>query len=150
MAEKKGGRLSAFIVGALAGAIGGLLYAPRAGKETREEVRRRAEEFVEQGRESYAEQSDWMRKMASDQAEQLRTRIETTRERLKSSIEAAGDAAQEGLRVATGMSEQVIERAADAATAATQVVSEGSPVELEPKNAKSHSGEAEEGENVSE
>lgn len=142
----KGSRFSAFIIGTLLGAIGGLLYAPKSGKETREELKSRAEEMLEQSKESYTGQTDWVRKVAMDQADQLRNRIEATRERLKTSIEAAGTAAHESVNAATDLGEQAVDRAADIAKSATKVVvleeegpaeeAEVTPIESKPKRPK--------------
>ncbi len=41
----KGSNVAAFLIGALAGGITALLYAPQSGKKTRQQVR----EFIDEG-----------------------------------------------------------------------------------------------------
>jgi len=49
MGEKEGGNsfLIGFIIGAIAGTAIGILYAPKAGKETREMLKEKANELKE-------------------------------------------------------------------------------------------------------
>jgi gas vesicle protein len=44
-----------FIVGTLGGVVLGILYAPKSGKETREELRKSTEELFEKAKERYEE-----------------------------------------------------------------------------------------------
>jgi gas vesicle protein len=78
-----------FIVGAIAGAVAGLLLAPKSGRETREQL------FGESG---VGRQVDRIRDAigagkdsAADQNEVLRRKIEETRARLRSQMDAEGD-----------------------------------------------------------
>jgi len=43
------------VVGAIAGAVTGLLFAPKSGKETREEIKKLALELGDKGRDAYME-----------------------------------------------------------------------------------------------
>ena len=61
MSKHKGGFFIAGLVGALAGAIGGLLLAPKSGKETRKDIA----------------------KLASDIAKRIKTETSETKERVK-------------------------------------------------------------------
>ena len=42
-----------FLVGGLIGAIMALLYAPKSGKETREDISKKTEEFAQRAKEEY-------------------------------------------------------------------------------------------------
>jgi gas vesicle protein len=77
------------VVGIVAGAVAGLLLAPKSGKETREQL------F---GQGGIGGQVDRIRgaigagkDSAADQNEALRRKIEETRERLRSQMDAAGN-----------------------------------------------------------
>jgi gas vesicle protein len=81
-------RRGGFIFGALAGAVAGLMLAPRSGKETREQL------FGEGG---FGSQVDRVKgalgagkDSAADQSEALKRKIEETRERLRQQV-AEGD-----------------------------------------------------------
>ena len=73
-------RRGGFIFGALAGAVAGLMLAPRSGKETRSQLKG----ALGAGKDS-----------AADQSEALKRKIEETRERLRQQV-AEGDDAPAG------------------------------------------------------
>ena len=84
-------RRGGFIFGALAGAVAGLMLAPRSGKETRAQL------FGEGG---FGSQVDRVKgalgagkDSAADQSEALKRKIEETRERLRQQV---GDDAPAG------------------------------------------------------
>lgn len=79
----KSSRRGGFLIGTLAGAVLGLLFAPRPGRETREML------FGEGGLD-FAAQKDRLksalgagRESAADQSDALRRKIEETRARLR-------------------------------------------------------------------
>jgi len=83
-------RRGGFVVGAVAGAVAGLLLAPRSGKETRAQLL---------GEGGFGGQVDRVRgalgagkDSAADQSEALRRKIEETRERLRQQVAEADDA----------------------------------------------------------
>ncbi|MBC7185430.1 MAG: YtxH domain-containing protein [Calditrichaeota bacterium] len=54
--NKEGGAfLKGFLIGGAVGAIIALLYAPKSGKETREDIKKRTEEFLEEADRELAE-----------------------------------------------------------------------------------------------
>ena len=53
-------RLRTFVLGGIAGALAGILFAPRSGKEFRGSIASRAGEARERGRESYFEAQERM------------------------------------------------------------------------------------------
>ncbi len=83
-------RRGGFIFGALAGAVAGLMLAPRSGKETRAQL------FGEGG---FGGQVDRVKgalgagkDSAADQSEALKRKIEETRERLRQQVAEGDDA----------------------------------------------------------
>ncbi|HDQ04278.1 MAG TPA: YtxH domain-containing protein [Deltaproteobacteria bacterium] len=53
MSQDGGDFLKGLIFGGLAGAIIGILYAPRSGRETREELTHKADELIARAKEEY-------------------------------------------------------------------------------------------------
>lgn len=51
--SEKGDFVAGLIVGGLVGAVIGILYAPKSGKETREEIGRKADELLTKAKEEY-------------------------------------------------------------------------------------------------
>jgi gas vesicle protein len=83
-----------FLVGAIAGAVIGLLLAPKSGKETREQL------FGEGGIGSQVDRlKDAVgagKDSAADQSEALKRKIEETRERLRQQMDVGGEDAPGG------------------------------------------------------
>jgi gas vesicle protein len=80
--------IKGFIIGGLIGAALGILYAPRSGKETREEIRHSTEELLQKAKEQYEEACRKIEKTASREKE-LYVR---KKERLKKALEAGAKA----------------------------------------------------------
>jgi gas vesicle protein len=53
MSEKSGDLLKGLFIGGLIGVVLGILFAPKSGKETREDIIRKTDEFLEQAKEGY-------------------------------------------------------------------------------------------------
>ncbi len=88
MADSK---LPYFIMGAGIGAALGILLAPKPGEETREDLRRRADE----GREYVRRRSGELREHAGEIIEQGRELVDAQREQLNSALEAGRKAYRE-------------------------------------------------------
>jgi gas vesicle protein len=80
-----------FLAGLGFGAIAGVLYAPRAGDETRQALRSRAEE----GREFVRERARQAREQAAGWAERGREVLSQQKEQFRSAYEAGRQAYQE-------------------------------------------------------
>ena len=83
--KKRGG----FLFGAIAGAVAGLLLAPKSGRETREQL------FGQGGIGTQVDRIKGAigagKDSAAGQNEELRRKIEETRERLRSQMDAGGN-----------------------------------------------------------
>ncbi len=55
-----GGFVNGLVLGALAGAVLGLLYAPVPGEKTRKKVKKATEALSEKGQEVWEEASEWV------------------------------------------------------------------------------------------
>jgi gas vesicle protein len=87
MSDRDGNSLVWFLAGLGLGAVVGVLYAPRAGSETREVLRARAEEGREymrsRAREAREQASEWVdrgRDVVGQQKEQFRAAYEAGRQ----------------------------------------------------------------------
>ncbi len=89
--DRDGGSLSAFLFGAVVGAGLALLLAPRTGKETRELLKEKGEEFTKRAKESMGES----RERADDFIQKGREFVEAQSERLVSAFEAGKEAMRE-------------------------------------------------------
>ena len=87
MSDRDGSSLIWFLAGLGLGAAAGILYAPRSGNETREQLRARADEGREyvknrarEAREQAAQWADKGRDVVSQQKEQFRAAYEAGRQ----------------------------------------------------------------------
>jgi gas vesicle protein len=53
MSERNGDLLKGLLIGGLIGVVVGILYAPRSGKETRENIARTTEELLSRAKDEY-------------------------------------------------------------------------------------------------
>ena len=53
MSEKNGDLLKGLLIGGLIGVIAGILYAPKSGKETREDIARTTDDLLYRARDEY-------------------------------------------------------------------------------------------------
>jgi gas vesicle protein len=83
-------RLTTFVLGGIAGALAGILLAPKSGKELRGSVAARAGEARERGRETYFEAQERMQeRLAESREHQLRSQS-TRSEQAAEAISALG------------------------------------------------------------
>ena len=100
-------RFSAFLTGGLIGLAVGVLFAPRPGRETRDQLRKRTDDLIEQGRGSYEAQKgrvleavDVGREAALERTEELKAKINETKGKLKSQVDAVAESAREKINAA--------------------------------------------------
>ncbi|MBV9574403.1 MAG: YtxH domain-containing protein [Acidobacteriales bacterium] len=92
MARNDGGlNILWFVAGIGVGALAGVLYAPQAGEETREELWAKAEA----GRDFVRERTRGVREQASDWAERGKDVLNQQKEQFRSAYEAGKQAYQE-------------------------------------------------------
>ena len=98
MAEKDSNSFLWFLAGLGFGAIAGILYAPRAGSETREALRSKAEE----GRDFMRERARQAREQATGWADRGRDILNQQKEQFRSAYEAGKQAYQDATRTEGG------------------------------------------------
>jgi gas vesicle protein len=94
MAEKESNSFLWFLAGLGFGAIAGILYAPRAGSETREALRSKAEE----GRDFVRERTRQAREQAAGWADRGREVLNQQKEQFRNAYEAGRQAYQKETR----------------------------------------------------
>ncbi|MBZ5571139.1 MAG: YtxH domain-containing protein [Acidobacteriia bacterium] len=98
MSERDSNSFLWFLAGLGFGAIAGILYAPRAGSETREALRSKAEE----GREFVRERARQAREQAAGWADRGREVLNQQKEQFRSAYEAGKQAYHETVRTESG------------------------------------------------
>ncbi|MGD1023474.1 MAG: YtxH domain-containing protein [Candidatus Sulfotelmatobacter sp.] len=91
MSDRDGSSLVWFLAGLGLGGLVGVLYAPRAGNETREELRARAE----QGREYVRSRAREAREQASEWVDKGRDVVNQQKDQFRAAYEAGRQAYQE-------------------------------------------------------
>ncbi len=91
MSDRDGSSLVWFLAGLGLGGLVGVLYAPRAGNETREELRARAE----QGREYVRNRAREAREQASEWVDKGRDVVNQQKDQFRAAYEAGRQAYQE-------------------------------------------------------
>jgi len=76
------------LIGGLIGAVAGILYAPKSGKATREDIRESAEELLEKAKSRYEEAYRKIEELAHYEKESVIGKTE----RLKKAVEAGVEA----------------------------------------------------------
>ncbi|MGQ9851995.1 MAG: YtxH domain-containing protein [Candidatus Oleimicrobiaceae bacterium] len=105
--NKEGGAfLKGFLIGGAVGAIIALLYAPKAGKETREDIKKRTEEFLQDAEREIAE----LKRRAATLVSEGRRRAAQLAEEAEEKVEQA----KENIAERTGRLRRAVEAGARA------------------------------------
>lgn len=119
---RRGGSIfGAFLLGGAVGAVLGLLFAPRTGRETREMIAERAQEYwgdgvdlYSTGRERVTEVVESGREMAVEKGEVLRAKIDEARGRLQETVAKSAAAARDKIGEVAPTALDAVDRAASA------------------------------------
>ncbi len=96
MSDRAGDFLKGMLIGGIIGAVVGILYAPKSGKETREEIGRKAEELVAKAREEYEQALEKSRKTYESAVTRLKKIEEAAREKVGELEAKAGTMVEKG------------------------------------------------------
>ena len=133
--------LGAFLLGGIVGAVLGLLFSPRSGRENREFIAAKADEYWGEGKQFY----ETSRAKVLDETEEMRVKIDSARDRLKEQVGSmteqakgkvheiaptakeavgkAGESVRTGVASAEGKAKDVLDRLAEK-TAPAPIVAE--------------------------
>ncbi|MEI7639467.1 MAG: YtxH domain-containing protein [Syntrophus sp. (in: bacteria)] len=96
MSDRVGDFLKGLVIGGLAGAVIGILYAPKSGKETREEIGKKAEELLAKAKEEYEQALENSRKTYETAVSRLKKIEEAAREKVGDLESRAGEMVEKG------------------------------------------------------
>lgn len=98
--------LGAFLLGGLVGAALGMLFSPRSGRENREFISSKAQEYWGEGKEFYETSRD----KVMDETEELRVKIDAARDRLKEQVGSATQAAKAKVSQMAGAEREMVDK----------------------------------------
>ncbi|MCE5203940.1 MAG: YtxH domain-containing protein [Coriobacteriales bacterium] len=114
------GILGAFILGGVVGAVLGLLFAPRSGRESRELIAVKAKdywgegrEFYETGREKVTEVYSTGRDKATETAEELKVKLDAARARLREQVDSVSNEAKSKVTEYAPVAKEKVQQAAE-------------------------------------
>lgn len=99
--------LGAFVLGGLVGAALGLLFSPRSGRENREYIAAKADEYWGEGREFY----ETNRAKVVEETEEIRAKIDAARDRLKDQVETVSQQAKDRVHGIAPQAKDVVAKA---------------------------------------
>jgi len=88
--------LKGVLIGGVIGAVMGILYAPKSGRETREDISRKAEELVAKAKEEYEQALEKSRKTYETAVSRLKKIEEAAREKVGELEAKAGTMVEKG------------------------------------------------------
>jgi len=98
--------LAAFLLGGIVGAVLGLLFAPRSGKENREFIAAKAQEYWGEGREFYESN----RAKMAEGTEELRVKIDAARDRLREQVDTVSKQTKEKVHDMTPAAKETVSK----------------------------------------
>lgn len=112
--------LGAFLLGGLVGAALGLLFSPRSGRENREFVSSKAQEYWGEGKDFY----ETSRAKVVDETEELKLKIDAARDRLKEQVGTATQTAKAKVSQMANAERQMVDTTEDKLTETLDKVEE--------------------------
>ncbi len=96
MSENNGDLLKGLFIGGLVGAVLGILFAPKSGKETREDIARKTEDVLEKAREEYEKAVDKSKHAYEAAVKRLQNLEASAKEKVEEVEGKVADLAQQG------------------------------------------------------
>lgn len=119
---RRGGSVfGAFLLGGIVGAVLGLLFAPRSGKETRDMIADKAQDYWGEGVELYntgvqkaTEVYESGKETAVEKTEVLRSKIDEARGRLQEQVAKSAETARDKVADVVPAAQSAVDKAAEA------------------------------------
>jgi gas vesicle protein len=147
--RRGGGVLLAFLLGGVMGAVLGLLFAPRSGKESRDMIADGAQRYWDQGVELYGTGVEKVtdlystgKETAGEKTADLRVKIDAARDRLQDQVAETVPAAKDAVDKAAGATKGGVDKAAGAAQKTLDDVAEKTTRKKSGKTEAAESDEA--------
>jgi gas vesicle protein len=92
MEEQEGTKVNFFkglLIGGALGALAGILFAPKSGKELRSDIKKKGNKIIKDGQESYADASTKAKEIfveVRDKAKELKKEAEDTGEKISEEV----------------------------------------------------------------
>ncbi len=96
MSENNGDFLKGLLIGGVAGVILGILYAPKSGRETREELGQKTEDLIARAKEDYEKALEKSRKTYDSAIKRLRELETVAKEKVEGLEEEVVEIADRG------------------------------------------------------
>jgi len=112
--------LAAFLLGGAVGAVLGLLFSPRSGKENREFIAAKAQEYWGEGREFY----ETSRAKVAEETEEMRLKIDAARERLREQVETVSKQAKDKVHEMAPAAKDTVSKVGKSVTSGVAVAEE--------------------------
>jgi gas vesicle protein len=96
MSSKADDFIKGLLIGGLMGAVIGILYAPKSGRETREEIGRKAEDLMVKAKEEYEAALEKSKKAYDAAVQHLKQMESSAKEKVEEMEEKVGELAERG------------------------------------------------------
>lgn len=124
--EKRGSGFAAFFWGAVVGAATALLFAPKSGEETQQELREGARRLKEGANEKLSEIRDSLGEGYERARDEVETRVETARDTIQDRRHKAEEALKAGKEAARRARTDLEQRVAESKAAYRSSLEDGS------------------------
>jgi gas vesicle protein len=115
--DKRGDFIAGILIGGLIGAAIGILYAPKSGKETREDIAKKADELLAKAKEEYEYAAEKSRKAYEETVRRLKSMEKTAlvkAEAVEETIEEIAERGKETIQEGKSRLKKAIEAGVEA------------------------------------
>ncbi|HEX7415997.1 MAG TPA: YtxH domain-containing protein [Smithellaceae bacterium] len=102
MSERNGGLLKGLIIGGLIGAVLGVLYAPKSGKEMREELAGKTDDLLSKAKEEYEKALEKSRIVSETAVKRLEELGSSAKEKVEEAESKVNKFAYQGVKAVPG------------------------------------------------